>query len=159
MTTYTVGARFVLENFAFNREQIVHPKISIERLQGERKIMPRAVDGKKHKDRRKKVLKQAKGYWGRRSKLYRTAKDAVAKALKYAYRDRKTKKRTFRSLWIARISASCRQNGISYSQFQNGLKKSDIQLNRKTLSNMAIEDSKAFAEIVQKAKESMGIKS
>ena len=119
--------------------------------------MPRATDGTKHKNRRKKVLKQAKGYWGRRGKLYRTAKDAVAKAFQYAYRDRKTKKRTFRSLWIARISASCRENGITYSQFMNGLKKSDIHINRKALSNMAIEDNRAFAEIVKKAKEGIGL--
>ena len=119
--------------------------------------MPRAIHGKRHKSTRKKILNQAKGYWGRRSKLFRTAKDAVAKALQYAYRDRKTKKRTFRALWIARISASCRQNGISYSQFINGLKKSDIQINRKALSNMAIEDSKAFIEIVKRAKETIGV--
>ena len=119
--------------------------------------MPRAIDGTKHKNKRKKVLKQAKGYWGRRSKLYRTAKDAVAKALQYAYRDRKTKKRFFRSLWIARISAACRENGLTYSQFINGLKKSDIQINRKALSNMAIEDKKAFTTIVDKAREGIGL--
>jgi len=118
--------------------------------------MPRAVDGTRHLKRRKKILKQAKGYWGRRSKLYRTAKDAAAKALQYAYRDRKTKKRTFRALWITRISASCRENGISYSRFINGLQKTGIQINRKALSNMAIEDPKAFAEIVKQAKGKLG---
>lgn len=116
--------------------------------------MPRAVDGTRHKKRRKKVLKQAKGFWGRRSKNYRTAKDAVAKALVYAYRDRKTKKRNFRALWISRISAACRSQGISYSRFINGLMKLDIRLNRKALSNMAIEDPIAFAELVDKVKDS-----
>jgi large subunit ribosomal protein L20 len=120
--------------------------------------MPRAIDGTRHKKRRKKVLKQAKGYWGRRSKLYRTAKDAVAKALKYAYRDRRHKKRSFRALWITRISASCRMNGISYSKFMDGLQKSGIKINRKALSNMAIEDPEAFAQIVKQAKETVGVK-
>jgi large subunit ribosomal protein L20 len=114
--------------------------------------MPRAVDGTRHKNRRKKVLKQAKGFWGRRSKIYRTAKDAVAKALSYAYRDRRVKKRNFRVLWIARISAACRQNGINYSRFINGLKLSGIEINRKALSNMAIEDPKAFEMLINKAK-------
>jgi large subunit ribosomal protein L20 len=116
--------------------------------------MPRAIDGTRHKKRRKKVLKQAKGFWGRRSKNYRTAKDAVAKALVYAYRDRKTKKRDFRALWISRISAACRAQGISYSRFINGLMKLDIRLNRKALSNMAVEDPIAFAELVDKVKDS-----
>jgi len=116
--------------------------------------MPRAVDGTRHKKRRKKVLKQAKGYWGRRSKIYRTAKDAVAKALVYAYRDRKTRKRDFRALWISRISAACRSQGINYSRFINGLMKLDIRLNRKALANMAVEDPIAFAELVDKVKDS-----
>ena len=118
--------------------------------------MPRAVDGRRHKNRRKKVLKSAKGYWGRRSKLYRTAKDAVAKALTYAYRDRKTRKRDFRALWITRISAACRNDGITYSQFMHGLKLAGIEINRKALSNLAIEDPAAFASLVEKAKESIG---
>ena len=121
--------------------------------------MPRAVDGTRHKKRRKKVLKQAKGYWGRRSKLYRTAKDAVAKSLTYAYRDRKNKKRTFRALWIARISAACRAQGINYSRFMNGLKRLEISLNRKALSNMAIEEPETFAELVNKVKDAAGEKS
>lgn len=120
--------------------------------------MPRAVDGTRHKNRRKKVLKQAKGFWGRRSKIYRTAKDAVAKALSYAYRDRRVKKRTFRVLWIARISAQCKQNGINYSRFINGLKLSGIEINRKVLSNMAIEDPKAFEMIAKKAKSAIEAK-
>jgi large subunit ribosomal protein L20 len=118
--------------------------------------MPRASDGTRHKKRRNKVLKQARGYWGRRSKLYRPAKDAVAKALAYAYRDRKAKKRDFRSLWITRISAACRKHGVSYSRFINGLKTLDIRLNRKALSNMAVEDPAAFAELVDTVKASAG---
>lgn len=117
--------------------------------------MPRAVDGTRRKDRRKKVLRLAKGYWGRRSKLYRTAKDAVAKSLTYAYRDRKNKKREFRSLWITRISAGCRAEGMSYSRFMNGLKKANIEMNRKALSNLAIEDRDAFRELVGRAKKAL----
>ena len=117
--------------------------------------MPRVVTGTRRHDRRKKILKLAKGYWGRRSKLLRTAKDAVAKALSYAYRDRKRKKRDFRSLWIARISAACKENGINYSRFMNGLKKCGIIINRKALSNLAIEDPQAFKTIVTYAKEHM----
>lgn len=113
--------------------------------------MPRAVDGTRRKDRRNAILKQAKGYWGRRSKLHRTAKDAVAKALVYSYRDRKTRKRDFRSLWITRISAAVRQQGMSYSRFMNGIRKADIKLNRKALSNMAIKDPEAFKQVVTQA--------
>jgi len=117
--------------------------------------MPRAVDGTRRKDHRKKILKQAKGYWGRRSKLYRTAKDAVAKSLTYAYRDRKAKKREFRQLWIARISAGCRAEGMSYSRFMNGLARANVQMNRKALSNLAIEDRDAFRELVGRAKSAL----
>ncbi|MCI6673685.1 MAG: 50S ribosomal protein L20 [Sphaerochaetaceae bacterium] len=112
----------------------------------------RAVDGTKHKDRRKKVLELAKGYWGRRSTNYRIAKDAVAKAGKYAYRGRKEKKRDFRKLWIARINAAARAEGLTYSQFINGLNKAGILLNRKAISNMAIEDKQAFTALVEQAK-------
>jgi large subunit ribosomal protein L20 len=115
--------------------------------------MSRVTTGTKRHDRRKKVLKLAKGYWGRRSKLFRTAKDAVAKALVYAYRDRKRKKRDFRTLWIARISAACKERGINYSKFMNGIKKAGIKINRKALSNMAIEDPKTFDAIVNYIKE------
>ena len=118
--------------------------------------MPRAVDGTRRKDRRKKVLKLAKGYWGRRKSCVRTAKDAVAKAGKYAYRDRKVKKREFRRLWIARISAAVRAEGINYSRFINGLKKAEIALDRKALSNLAIEDPKAFSAIVEASKKAIG---
>ena len=118
--------------------------------------MPRAIDGTKRKKRRQKLLKHAKGYWGRRSNLVRTAKDAVAKSLSYAYRDRRNKKRDFRALWITRISAACRQQDISYSSFIHGLNLSGIQINRKALSNMAIEDPKAFAALVDKSKQAIG---
>lgn len=114
--------------------------------------MPRAVDGTRRKDRRKKILDLAKGYWGRRKNCVRTAKDAVAKAGKYAYRDRKARKREFRKLWIARISAAVRAEDLTYSRFINGLKKADIALDRKTLSNLAIEDPKAFSLVVDQAK-------
>ncbi len=118
--------------------------------------MARAVDGTRRKDRRKKILDQAKGYWGRRSKLHRTAKDAVAKASGYAFRDRKARKRDFRRLWITRISAACRNEGITYSRFVNGLNKADVQVNRKVISNLAIEDPKAFSELVAAAKKGLG---
>jgi large subunit ribosomal protein L20 len=119
--------------------------------------MPRAIDGTNIKKRRQKLLKHAKGYWGRRSNLYRTAKDAVAKALSYAYRDRRTKKRNFRALWIARISAACRQQDMSYSSFIHGLELAGVQINRKALSNLAIEDPNAFAALVAKAKQAIGV--
>ena len=118
--------------------------------------MPRAVDGTNHKDIRKKILKRAKGFWGRRSKTYRAAKDAVAKALAYAYRDRRARKREFRNLWIARISSACRRDGMTYSRFINGLSVAGVQINRKALSNMAIEDPAAFAVLVTRARESVG---
>ena len=114
--------------------------------------MPRAVDGTKHKDRRKKILDQAKGYFGRRSTNYRVAKDAVAKAGQYAYRGRKEKKRDFRKLWIARISAAVQAEGLNYSQFMHGLKLANIELNRKALSNMAIEHKAAFSALVAQVK-------
>ena len=117
--------------------------------------MPRAVDGTRRKDRRKKILKQAKGYRGRRGTLLRTAKDAVAKAGVYAYRDRRRKKRDFRRLWIARISAACRAEGMTYSRFINGLVKAEIKINRKSLSNLAIEDPEAFSAIVAKSREAV----
>jgi len=117
--------------------------------------MPRAVDGTKRHSRRKKILKQAKGYRGARSKLFKSAKEAVAKGLVYAYRDRKAKKRNFRRLWIIRISAICRENGITYSRFINGLLKANIRINRKALSNMAIEDPAAFMELIKKAQEAL----
>ena len=102
--------------------------------------------------RRKKTLKMAKGYWGRKSTNYRIANQAVMKSLTYAYTGRKLKKRDFRRLWITRISAQAKVNGINYSQFMNGLKKAGITLNRKMLSEIAIADKEAFAKLVEQAK-------
>ncbi len=101
--------------------------------------------------RHKRVLKLAKGYRGAKSKLFRTAKQAVMKSLSYAYIGRKQKKRDFRKLWITRISAACKLNGTTYSKFMNGLKKAEINMNRKMLSEIAIADPAAFAELVEKA--------
>ena len=117
--------------------------------------MPRAVDGTKRKDRRKKILEQAQGYYGRRSTNHRIAKDAVAKAGQYAYRGRKEKKRDFRKLWIARISAAVQAEGLNYSQFMHGLKLAQITLNRKALSNMAVEDKAAFSALVETVKKAL----
>ena len=114
--------------------------------------MPRAVDGTKHKDRRKKILELAKGYYGRRSTNNRIAKDAVAKAGQYAYRGRKERKRDFRKLWIARISAAVQAEGLNYSQFMHGLTLANIEINRKALSNMAIEDKGTFSALVAQVK-------
>lgn len=114
--------------------------------------MPRAVDGTKRKDRRKKILEQAKGFYGRRSTNNRVAKDAVAKAGQYAYRGRKERKRDFRKLWIARISAAVQAEGLNYSQFMHGLKLANIELNRKALSNMAIEDKATFVALCNQVK-------
>ncbi len=119
--------------------------------------MPRAVDGTRRHDRRKKIQKAAKGFWGRKKNAFRTAKDAVTRAGQYAYRDRKNRKRDFRRLWITRISAACRAEGITYSRLISGLTKANIEINRKALSNMAIEDRAAFNAIVVKAKEAVGI--
>ena len=102
--------------------------------------------------RRRKVLKLAKGYWGGKSKLFKTANQAVMKSLSYAYISRRLKKRDFRRLWITRISAAVKPYGINYSRFMHGLKKLEIPLNRKVLSEMAIHDKKAFASIVEKVK-------
>jgi len=113
--------------------------------------MPRAVDGTRRKDRRRKITSQTKGYWGRRKNLYRTAKDALTKAGEYAYRDRKVRRREFRRLWIARINAACRAEGITYSRFMEGLNKAEVTINRKALSNLAIEDRDAFRELVSTA--------
>lgn len=109
----------------------------------------RAVNAKK---RHKKVLKQAKGYFGAKSKLFRPANQAVMKSLNYAFIGRKQRKRDFRKLWIARINAAARINGMSYSKFINGLKKANIEINRKMLSEMAINDPQGFAKLVEIAK-------
>lgn len=107
--------------------------------------------GFKARKRRKKVLKLAKGFRGGRSKLYRTAADAVDKALMYAYRDRKTRKRDFRRLWIARINAAARLNNLSYSKFIHGLKVANVELDRKILAEMAVSDPSGFAELAKLA--------
>ncbi len=114
--------------------------------------MPRAVSGKVNKNKVKTVLKHTKGYRGSRSKLYRTAKNAMYHALAYAYVGRKLKKRNFRTLWIARINAECRNAGITYSKFINGLKRANIVIDRKNLSNLAIENIEAFRQLIEKAK-------
>ncbi|MDR2343011.1 MAG: 50S ribosomal protein L20 [Spirochaetaceae bacterium] len=118
--------------------------------------MSRAIDGSKRKEHRKKILKQAKGYWGRRHSNYKTAKDAVAKALSYAYRDRRDRKSDFRRIWIIRINAAVRPLGLSYSRLVDGLNKAGIIINRKALSNLAIEDETAFRAIVERAKSALG---
>jgi large subunit ribosomal protein L20 len=105
--------------------------------------MPRAIDGRRRRTRRKKILRQAKGFWGGRRKLFRVAKGAVAKAGLYAYRDRKARKGEFRSLWVTRISAICRQHGTSYSEFMQGLR-------------MAIEDPAAFEALLEQARSTLG---
>ena len=105
--------------------------------------------------RHKKILKLAKGYRGAKSKLYRVANQAVMKSLTYAYTGRKLKKRDFRSLWITRISAACKMNGINYSRFMNGLKKANIEINRKMLSEIAINDPAAFTQLVETAKSNL----
>ncbi len=109
----------------------------------------RAVNAVK---KRRKILKLAKGYFGAKSKLYRVARQAVMKSLSYAYVGRKAKKRDFRKLWIARINAGCRQNGLSYSKFMHGLKLLDISLNRKVLSDMAINDAQGFSALCEQVK-------
>jgi large subunit ribosomal protein L20 len=114
--------------------------------------MPRVKRGVTAHARHKKVLEKAKGYRGARSKIYRVAKQAVTKAGQYAYRDRRQRKRQFRALWIARINAGARENGMSYSVFMNGLKKAEIEIDRKVLSDIAIFDKPAFTMLVDKAR-------
>ena len=118
--------------------------------------MPRVKRGTKRSDKRKKILKLAKGFYGARSKNYRIAKEAVDRALSYAYRDRRQRKRQFRSLWITRINAAARINGLSYSRFMHGLKKADIELDRKVLADLAVRDASAFTQLAEVAKESLG---
>lgn len=114
--------------------------------------MPRSVNSVASRARRKKVMKQAKGYFGRRKNVWTVAKNAVEKAMLYAYRDRRNKKRSFRSLWIARINAGARQHGMSYSQFMGRVKASNIELNRKVLADLAMNHPDAFKAIVDKVK-------
>ena len=114
--------------------------------------MSRVKRGIRTRARHHKIIKQAKGYFGKKSKLFKVANQAVLKSGSYAYRDRRQKKRDFRKLWIARINAAARQNGMSYSKFMNGLKVAGVELDRKVLSDIAISDPKAFAALVEQAK-------
>jgi len=114
--------------------------------------MPRANSSVPHHRKHKKILKMAKGFRGSRSKLYINAKDAVEKALQYAYRDRRAKKRTFRALWIARINAAARENGLSYNVFIHGLKTNGVELDRKALADIAVNDPNGFAKLAEIAK-------
>lgn len=117
--------------------------------------MPRATNAPATKKRHKRVLKRAKGFVGGRSKLFRTANESVKRARKFAFRDRKVKKRQFRSLWIVRISAAVKQVGLSYSKFIAGLKKAGVALDRKILSDIAVSDEKTFKEIIKMAKSNL----
>ena len=117
--------------------------------------MPRVKGGTIHRARRAKIMKAAKGYFGSKHRLYRTAKEQVMHSLKYSYRDRRQKKRDFRKLWITRINAACRENEISYSKFINGLSVAGIEINRKMLSELAIENKEAFTELVKLAKQAL----
>jgi len=114
--------------------------------------MSRVKGGVRTRAKHKKIVKLAKGYFGAKSKLFRMANQAVMKSLTYAYNDRRLKKREFRQLWISRINAAARMNGMSYSRFMNGLSKAGISLNRKVLADMAINDAAAFAQLAEKAK-------
>jgi large subunit ribosomal protein L20 len=111
--------------------------------------MPRVKRGVTARARHKKVLKQAKGYYGARSRVYRVAKQAVIKAGQYAYRDRRQRKRQFRALWIVRINAAAREFGLSYSRFMDGLKKASVEIDRKVLADLAVRDKDAFAELAR----------
>jgi large subunit ribosomal protein L20 len=117
--------------------------------------MPRAIDGSKRKDHRKKILKLAKGFSGRRGTAFKAAKDAVVKSLTHAYESRRNKKGEMRALWITRINAAVREEGLSYSRFIAGLTKAGVVINRKALSNMAIEDPAAFKAVVGTAKKAL----
>ncbi len=121
--------------------------------------MPRAKRGNKRLQRRKKILGLAKGYKMTKSKLYRSAKESVERALKFAYKGRKIKKRDFRSLWIVRIGAAARIHGINYSQFMHGLKVAGITLDRKALADLAVHDDAAFAELTNQAKKALAARS
>ena len=117
--------------------------------------MPRVKRGNVHKNRRRRILKQAKGYYGADSRLYASARDAVDRAMQFAYEGRKRKKRDFRRLWITRINAACRQHDISYSRFMAGLKAAGVGLDRKVLAEIAVQDPVAFEQLADAAKESL----
>jgi large subunit ribosomal protein L20 len=114
--------------------------------------VPRAKGGSKSRQRRKKIMKAAKGYVGGRGRLYRSARETVERSLAFAYRDRRVKKRTFRGLWITRIGAAAQLNGISYNQFINGLKQAGVELDRKILAEIAVLDMPAFGQLAERAK-------
>lgn len=114
--------------------------------------MPRSVNSVASRERRKRIMKQAKGYFGRRKNVWTVAKNAVEKGLTYAYRDRKTKKRNFRALWIQRINAGVREHGMSYSVFMGGVKKANIEINRKVLADLAMNHPVAFKAVVDQVK-------
>ena len=117
--------------------------------------MARVKGGGQARKRRKKILKLAKGYYGSKHRLYKTANEQVMKSLQYAYRDRRQRKRDFRKLWITRINAAARMNGLSYSKFMHGLKLANVDMNRKMLAQIAISDAKAFTQIADQAKAAM----
>lgn len=117
--------------------------------------MPRVTRAAARRQKKKKVLKEAKGYFGGRKNLYRTAKDAVEKGWEHAYRDRRKKKRNFRRLWITRINAAARENELSYSRFMNGLKRAGIELDRKALADIAVRDPEAFTSLAERAREGL----
>lgn len=117
--------------------------------------MPRVKRGVVARRRHKKILKQAKGYYGARSRVFRVAKQAVTKAAQYAYRDRRQRKRQFRALWITRINAASRANGLSYSRLIAGLKKADVMLDRRVLADIAVHDKAAFTKVVETAKSAL----
>ena len=121
--------------------------------------MPRVKRSVHARKKRRKALEQSKGYWGLKSKTYRRAKEQLDHSLKYAYRDRKVRKRTMRSLWIIRINAAARQQGLSYNQFVAGCKKAEIELDRKVLADLAVNDPAAFAKIAEHAKTALGASS
>ena len=118
--------------------------------------MPRVSTNVARLKRKNKILKHAKGYFGRRKNLYKTAKEAVERSWRYAYRDRKNRKRDFRRLWIIRINAAARLHGLSYSRFMNGLKLAGVEVNRKMLADLAITDPNAFAQLAETAKAKLG---
>lgn len=119
--------------------------------------MPRVTRGVTAKARHKKVLARAKGYYGARRKVFRVANQAVMRAAQYAYRDRRQRKRDFRALWIVRINAAARENGLSYSRFINGLERASIDVDRKVLADLAVHDKEAFAALVDKARQGLSL--
>jgi large subunit ribosomal protein L20 len=136
-----------------SEEATEHPASSRRENESKKEsTMPRVKRGTKRRAKRKKILDRASGYFLTKSKLHRAAKEAVDRALKFAYSGRKQKKRQYRSLWIVRIGAAAKLNGLSYSQFVHGLKKADVELDRKILADLAVNDAAAFASLVEQAK-------